>query len=511
VPYTKKRRAKEILLKLKFHKSSYHLTRFVLLRLLGFVYFFAFLSLATQVIPLIGSDGLYPADLFLQRIDQGSTLKSFWTLPTVFWFHISDNTLIILSWLGVLLSFILLIGFANIPLLLALWIIYMSFTNIGQIFYGYGWEIQLLETGFLALFFVPLWEWKPFPKLSPPAPIIWLFRWLAFRIFLGAGLIKIRGDSCWRDLTCMDFHYETQPIPNPTSRWIHFLPQGWHKIEVLSNHFVELIVPWFVWIPGLISAIAGIFLISFQLLIILGGNYSFLNWITIVPAIACIEDRYWKKIMPKKLVWKAEQASKHSTKNKYHTIAAWIMVIVVIILSIPVVQNLLSSEQAMNRSFNQWSLVNTYGAFGSVGKERPELIIEGTSEKIITQATEWKEYEIPFKPGALEKGLPIVAPYQPRVAWQIWFAAMQSPQNNPWLIHLVWKLLDNDPLALELIEYNPFPDEPPQFIRIQLYKYEFIEPWEEGVWKRELLGTWLVPLSKNTPELQQYIQANGWN
>ena len=497
---------------MKFKKSSYHLTRFVLLRLLGLVYFIAFLSLATQVIPLIGHEGLYPADLFLQRIDQGTTLQSFRNVPTVFWFHISDNALLVLSWGGVLLSFILLVGFANVPLLLVLWFLYMSFIHIGQLFYGYGWEIQLLETGFLALFLVPLWEWKPFPKLNPPAPIIWLFRWLAFRIYLGAGLIKIRGDSCWRDLTCMNFHYETQPIPNPLSRWVHFLPQWWHRIEVLGNHVVELIVPWFVWIPGLITAIAGILMISFQVVLILSGNLSFLNWLTIVPVIACIDDRFWKKVLPKRLVSKAEFAAKHSTTPKIHTIAAWIMVVVVISLSIPVVRNLMGPGQAMNRSFNQWSLVNTYGAFGSIGKIRPELIIEGTSDMILTETTEWKEYEIPFKPGALDRGLPVVAPYQPRVAWQIWFAAMQSPGQNPWLVHLVWKLLHNDPLGLDLIDHNPFPDEPPQFIRIQLYQYEFSTPWKgEGVWKRELLGTWLPPLSKDTPELQQFIQANDWD
>jgi len=495
---------------MKFRKSTYYLTRFVLLRLLGFVYFFAFLSLATQVIPLIGHDGLYPADLFLERVGQGTNLESFWNLPTLFWFHISDSALVIFSLIGIILSFILLIGYANIPLLFALWFLYMSFIKIGQLFYGYGWEIQLLETGFLALFFVPLWEYKPFPKLSPPMPIIWLFRWLAFRIYLGAGLIKIRGDECWTKLTCMDYHYETQPIPNPASRWLHFLPQWWHKLEVLLNHFIELVVPWFVWIPGLITMIAGVLMISFQFLLIISGNLSFLNWVTIIPAIACIEDRYWKKILPKRLVNKSEKAAKHSSRNKYHDIAAWIMVVIVILLSIPVIQNLIGPGQAMNRSFNQLSLVNTYGAFGSIGKVRPELIIEGTNDLQITETTEWKEYEILFKPGSLDRGLPIVAPYQPRIAWQIWFAAMQSPQRNPWLIHLTWKLLHNDPLALKFIEYNPFPGGPPNFIRIQVYKYEFVEPWKEGVWKRELLGTWLPPLSKENSQLQAFIKANKW-
>jgi len=188
------------------------------------------------------------------------------------------------------------------------------------------------------------------------------------------------------------------------------------------------------------------------------------------------------------------------------------MVFVVALLSIPVVKNLIMPNQAMNRSFNQWSLVNTYGAFGTVGKVRRELIIEGTRDPIITDRTEWREYEVPYKPGAEDGGLPFVAPYQPRIAWQIWFAAMQTPQRNPWLIHLVWKLLDNDPLALDLIDHNPFPDDPARFIRIQIYRYEFVEPWEgDGVWKRGLLGTWLRPMSRELPNLREYIKRNGWD
>ncbi len=495
-------------------KPTYWLTRFVFLRLLGFVYFFAFLSLALQVTTLLGENGLLPAKNFLNTFHL-SKFYAFINLPTIFWFHISDTFLLSLAWLGIMLSFIVMIGFANSIIMLVLWFIYMSFVHIGQIFYGYGWEIQLLETGFLAIFLCPLWDAKPFPKSAPPKQVIWLLRWLTFRIHLGAGLIKLRGDECWRNLTCLYYHYETQPIPNPLSRYLHFMPQWFHGFGVLWNHFIELIVPWFVFYPQIARYIAGVLLISFQFILILSGNLSFLNYLTILPAIACFDDNLFRKILPKWVIQKAELSSKNKVIYKYRhsqNIIAWILVIIVAWLSIPVVQNLLSSNQYMNTSFNRWNLVNTYGAFGSVGKERYELIIEGTDEEIVTPQTKWKEYEFKAKPGNIYRQLPIIAPYQPRIDWQIWFAAMQRPEHNPWLIHLIWKLLENDEEALSLLANNPFPYKPPNYIKVQFYRYQFSEQGEsDAIWNRTYVGEWLPPLSKSTQGLRDYIKANGWD
>ena len=491
-------------------KPEYILTSFVIFRFLGFVYLFAFLSLAIQVIPLIGENGLTPAKIFLSTFHFNNKLQAFFQLPTIFWFYISDNLLLVLAWLGVVLSFVLLIGYANGILMLILWFIYMSFVHIGQVWYSYGWEIQLLETGFLAIFLCPLLDPRPFAK--PPKAVIWLFRWLTFRIYLGAGLIKLRGDSCWRDLTCLYYHYETQPIPNPLSRFIHFMPKFIHRLGVLLNHFIELIVPFFAFYPHVARYTAGILLISFQVILILSGNLSFLNWITIVPSIACFDDNFFRKILPKWVTNKAEQRSKNMIVSKGQNVAAWILVIFVALLSIPVIQNLLSPHQYMNTSFNRWDFVNTYGAFGSVGKERYELILEGTDDESINPQTKWKEYEFKAKPGNLYRQLPIIAPYQPRIDWQIWFAAMERPEQNPWLLHLIWKLFDNDEGTLSLLANNPFPDNPPKYIRVQFYRYQFNKPGDASgaVWNRTYIGMWLPPLSKSMPELKQYIRAYGW-
>jgi len=491
--------------------SDYWLTRFVFLRLIGIIYFFAFLSLAVQVIPLIGEDGLLPADNYLEAVESQFETKwdAFKRLPTLFMFHVSDAWLSSLAWIGVVLSLVVVLGFANVPLLAGIWFLYMSFVHVGQLWYGYGWEIQLLETGFLAIFMSPLVDMRPFPRHPPPVPVIWLLRWLTFRIYLGAGLIKIRGDECWRQLTCMFSHYETQPIPNPVSPLLHSMPQWFHKLGTLWNHFIELVVPFIAFGPVKARHLAGVLLISFQGFLIVSGNLSFLNWLTILPAIALFDDKFLRKFMPKFITRKADTAIKNARKptKKQHAIN-WVLVIVIAWLSIAVVQNLLSSNQIMNTSFNQLNLVNTYGAFGSVGKERYELILEGTEEKILTEQTQWKAYEFKAKPGNVNRTLPVVAPYQPRVDWQIWFAAMQSPEQNPWLVHMVWKLLHNDEGTLSLIANNPFPDKPPEYIKIDIYRYEFAS--SSTVWERTKLGNWLQPLSTSTPRLNEFIEANNW-
>ncbi len=267
--------------------NSYWLTRFVMLRLLGFVYAVAFLAAANQILPLIGSHGLLPLGLFLDQVQTalGSQVAGFIRLPSLFWFAHSDTFLQTAAWIGFALSCVVVAGYANAIVMAVLWALYMSFVHVGQDWYGYGWEIQLLETGFLAIFLCPLLDGRPFPKREPPVVVLWLFRWLIFRIMLGAALIKLRGDSCWRDLTALYYHFETQPIPGPFSRWFDFLPHWMLKAGVLFNFLAELIAPWFAFYPRLARHIAGVIMVLFQFTLILSGNLSFLNWLTIVPAL----------------------------------------------------------------------------------------------------------------------------------------------------------------------------------------------------------------------------------
>jgi len=485
---------------------EYWLTRFVLLRFLGFLYFMAFLVAARQLVPLVGHDGLLPADDFLRRVPGG-----FLELPSLFWMGISDGGLLTVSWIGVVLSLVVMGGYANSLLMLVLWILYTSIVNVGQLWYSYGWESQLLETGMLGVFLCPLLDGRPFPRRAPPVVVIWLFRWLIFRIMLGAGLIKLRGDVCWRDLTCLMYHYETQPIPNPLSWWLHFRPRWFHQAGTLWNHFVELVVPWFAFGPRPVRHVAGLLLVSFQAFLICSGNLSFLNWLTIVPCLACFDDSFWAWLLPRWLGERARRAAAQARPSEAQKITVLGFAFVVAVLSIPPVMNLFSPQQHMNTSFEPFRLVNTYGAFGHVGRERYEIIFEGTRSDTLESAT-WREYEFPAKPGDPRRRPALIAPYQPRLDWQIWFAAMATPDYYPWTVHFVWKLLHNDAGTLSLLANNPFPDEPPRYIRAELYRYRFTPPAENdgSWWKRERIGPWLPPLRADQPEFRRYLEAHGW-
>jgi Lipase maturation factor len=493
---------------------TYWWTRFFLLRLLGCVYAVAFLAAARQIVPLVGSHGLLPLDSYVDRVRAvlGSNLAGFLRLPSLFWFAHSDAFLRGSAWAGFVLSCIVAAGYANAILLFVLWALYMSFVHLGQDWYGYGWEILLLETGFLAIFLCPLLDGRPFPKRAPPRAMFWLFRWLVFRVMFGAALIKLRGDSAWRDLTALTYHFETQPIPNPLSRSFHFLPHAVLKAGVLFNFLAELVAPCFVFYPRLARHVAGIVIVSFQLALILSGNLSFLNWLTIVPALACFDDAFWTRLLPRSAGGRAARAEAAAVSSAPMRHVAGAVAVVVAILSVQPAVNLLSSRQIMNTSFDPLDLVNTYGAFGTVGRERLNVVFEGTADDASSDDAVWKEYPYRALPVKLDRRPVQVAPYQPRLDWQMWFAAMSTADRYPWTLNLVWKLLHNDPGALSLFAGNPFPDHPPRSIRAVRYVYRFAPPGNpDGAWwTRERQGLWLPALSADNDTLRKFLRHAGW-
>jgi hypothetical protein len=331
---------------------------------------------------------------------------------------------------------------------------------------------------------------------------------------LGAGLIKLRGDSCWRDLTCLDFHYLTQPIPNPLSPWFHFHPPIVHRLEVLYNHFVELVSCWLILAPDRwrrVRITGGLAMLAFQVSLIASGNLSFLNYLTIVPILACFDDAFLRRFLPRR--WGAAAAARAaetvapSAAGRY---AVWALVAVVAALSIPVVVNLASPDQVMNTSFDSLDLVNTYGAFGTVGRERDEIVFEGTRDSVPSDSAHWVAYEFPAKPGNPMRSPAFIAPYQPRLDWSIWFAAMSTPDEYPWTLHFVWKLLHGDRGIMRLLANDPFRDAPPRWIRASYYRYEFARRGEPGWWTRKRLGNWLPPLSADVPQLRRIAAERDW-
>lgn len=494
------------------HDSTW-LTRFAILRLLGLVYFVAFWTAVMQADGLIGSHGLLPMGSYLDAIAQhfGSRWSGFANFPSLFWITDADWLLTGVAWLGALLSLAVLAGYANSIILLVLWFLYMSIVSVGQDWYSFGWETQLLDTGMLAVFLVPLVDGRPFSKTAPPKLVILLFRFLIFRIMLGAGLIKIRGADCWTELTCLVTHYKTQPVPNPLVAMFDSMPLWFHQLGALFNHLCELILPFCVFGPRLARRIAGVVLILFQLSLIVSGNLSFLNWLTIIPALACLDDRVWARLVPKRLVRArdraAEAAVPYSRRGK---IVITAMFCIQAVMSLWVFDNLMSKDQKMNFSFNRLHIMNTYGAFGSVGETRPEIVFQGTEDGTIDKDTVWLDYEFPCKPGDVERRPCVITPYHYRLDWLLWFAAMTGPNDYPWTVHMVWKMLHADETFLGLIAHDPFDGKRPKYVRVVLYHYEVARRGDDDWWYREPIGEWLPPLSAEDPRLLEFMRARGW-
>ncbi len=470
--------------------------------------------MSRQLKPLFGVDGLLPAAAYFEllRRQVGGGLQGFFAAPTVFWMGASEGLMLGLCLAGLIGSLVVVAGFANAPIMLFLWASYMSLIEVGQVWYGYGWEILLLEAGFLAVFLCPWWDPRPFPpRTPPPSGVMVLFRWLLFRVMFGAGLIKLRGDPCWRDLTCLVFHYETQPLPNPLSWYLHQAPVWFHKGGVLFNHFVELIAPFMLFGPRRWRHWGGLFQVVFQVGLILSGNLSWLNYLTIAVALAAFDDSVWRKLLPKRITAMAHGAEALNTAPTVARKRVILMLaIVVALLSFNPVANMVGPRQAMNRSFDPFHLVNTYGAFGSVGEKRYEVILQGTNDDPRRLSARWRDYEFKCKPGDVSRRPCVTAPYQHRLDWQIWFAAMSDYRSHPWLLHLMAKLLLGDAPTLALMGPNPFAEKPPKFIRAELYLYRFTKPGEGAWWSREHVAPYLPPFSRDDPRLRAFLQGYGW-
>ena len=465
--------------------TEFWLTRLCFQRALGFIYLIAFLIAVNQFIPLLGKRGLQPARRFLR-------LVRFRNAPSLFWIDCSDHFIAATIWAGIALSVFALSGLSesfglavSMCTWALLWTIYLSLVNVGQIFYGFGWETMLCETGFLAIFLGS-------SDTRAPVIVMWLIVWVLFRTMFGAGMIKLRADPCWRDLTCLFYHYETQPLPNPLSWYLHHSPPWAHKVGVLFTHFTQLIIPWFYFAPAPLCYWAGGVTILFQIILILSGNLSWLNYITIALCIPCFDDRLLGRLISVPHLVPVQM-------NMTHAIAVGALTVVVLILSWRPARNMFSRRQLMNASFEPLHLVNTYGAFGAVTRERLEVVIKGTDAEFPNASAAWREYEFKGKPGDVNRRPCIVSPYHWRLDWQMWFAAMSPPECHPWIFALVQKLLEGEKRILRLFARNPFPSRPPKFIRADWYRYQYTKPGERGWWSRTFVSEYLPPMALRAP------------
>lgn len=489
--------------------ATYFLTRLLLQKGLALIYLIAFVAILHQFKPLLGENGLLPVHQFVK-------IASFWQSPSIFFWIPKDAAFMTLGWVGVVLAIFAILGFSekfgngvSMAVWALLWVLYLSYVNVGQTFYAFGWESLLLEAGFYAIFLGSA-------SSAPSIFTIFLMRWLLFRLMFGAGLIKIRGDECWRDFTCLNYHYETQPIPNPFSWYFHWLPKWFHGLSVFWNHIVELVVPFMYFLPQPFAAIAGIITFSFHGWLMASGNFAFLGFLTMVLSVSTIPDKFLRYALP----LGAGTLSPPSTPYLY---AVYAVTALVLLLSYFPVKNLLSSRQIMNFSFNPLHLVGTYGAFGSITRPRYEVIVEGTSDSEITPKTKWQEYEFIGKPGGLFRRPPQIAPYHLRLDWLMWFQPFRAQVTergvavygyDPWFVHFMAKLLQGDKGILSLIRKNPFPEKPPRFVRALFYEYHFTTPEEKkktgAWWRRELKGFYFPAVSLDMPEFRQILHDEGW-
>jgi hypothetical protein len=469
-----------------FSAPGYWVGRLVLERGAAAIYLLGFVAAAVQFRALIGERGILPIPQFLAR-------QSFWRTPSLFHLRYSDRLFATVAWFGAVLSAAIVAGAADaVPLWaamamwLALWVLYLSIVNVGQTWYSFGWESLLLETGFLMIFLGN-------HDVAPPVLTLWMVRLLLFRVEFGAGLIKMRGDPCWRDLTCLYYHHETQPMPGPLSWFFHHLPKPLHRIEVAGNHFAQLVVPFGLFAPQPAASVAAATVVVTQLWLVASGNFAWLNWVTIILAFSAIDDVSATTVLPIP-ARPALSAAPPWFAGLVIALAAAVM-----FMTYWPVRNMLSPHQRMNMSFNPFHLVNTYGAFGSIGRVRREVVIEGTEEGRLTPQTVWKEYEFKGKPGFVRRLPRQWAPYHLRLDWLMWFAAISPGYAHQWLTPLLQRLLRNDRSTLRLLRHNPFPESPPRYVRAQLYQYRFTT-WAElrrdrAWWHRTLIGGYVRPMA----------------
>ncbi|MDI1463988.1 lipase maturation factor family protein [Catellatospora sp. KI3] len=463
-----------------FTAPEYWWGRLLFQRGLAGLYLVAFLVVVNQFRPLLGERGLTPVPDYL-------AYTPFSRAPSLFHWRYSDRLLAAAAWTGTAVSALLLLGvgdlvpvWAAMALWLLLWALYLSIVNVGQLWYSFGWESLLLEAGFLAVFLGNA-------RVGPPVLVLWLLRWLLFRLEFGAGLIKLRGDRCWRDLTCLYYHHETQPMPGPLSRLFHLLPRPLHRVEVAANHFVQLVVPFGLFAPQPVATVAAACIIVTQLWLVASGNFSWLNWMAIILAASVLDLSAVLGTGPT------------AAAPAWYAAVVLAVTVLVLVLSWRPARNLLSRRQLMNASFDRLHLVNTYGAFGSVTRVRREIVIEGTDATELTSDTVWREYGFKGKPGDARRLPPQVAPYHLRLDWLMWFAALSPAYAEPWLPRLLHKLLDGDRPTLRLLRTDPFPGKPPVYVRAQLYRYRFTtraERRETGQrWQRTLIGEFVPPIA----------------
>ena len=489
---------------------SFALSTSLFLRALALIHAIAFGSLWTQLPGLIGPHGILPANTYLAAVREHLGASAYAQLPTLAWFFGTDAFPHVLCAVGLAAAAFLFAGFVPAVCLGVLWIAYLSLVGVGQIFLGFQWDALLLETTLLALFLVPRALRLPWSGVEPSRIAHFLLTWLLVRLMLLSGAVKLAsGDPAWRDFTALTFHYETQPLPNPLAWWAHQLPTSFHRASCVGMFVIEFVAPLLLFAPRTLRHNAALLLAALQIAIALTGNYTFFNLLTFVLCLLHLDDAWWRQLLHAAVLRRLPSpAVCHPIDDKHpfrlhrvlRGLALAAATAVILYTGIQMLPSLglrartpdwfasLSAHVAPFRS------LNNYGLFAVMTTSRPELIIEGSND-----AREWHAYELPYKPGALSRRPPVVAPHQPRLDWQLWFAALGAPEHNRWVLSLGEHLLRGTPDVLALFAHNPFSDRPPRYLRIVRYDYHFTTATEHARtgqwWRRTPIDYYVQPIS----------------
>ena len=458
----------------KLEPSTYRLVEWLFGGVLSVIFLIAFLSFGVQALGLIGSQGVLPVGMYLQRAHEYLGSKAFFVVPTAFWLNSSDAAIRAVWIAGAVISLLALFGVFRRAALFGAWVLYLSLLSGSQEFLSFQWDILLLETGLLAVF------------LGSSRVIVWMFRWLLFRLMFLSGAVKLlSGDTTWSSLNALSVHYQTQPIPTPLAWYAHQLPAWAQRASTGMVFFVELLLPICVLGPRRVRLFATPWLIGLQILILLTGNYAFFNWLTLALCLFLFDDRTLRRFLPKRSL----------KPQRTHRRIARAAALIIGVLSASHMWQTFTGRvppglETIVAYTSPWGITSSYGLFATMTTRRGEIVVEGSND-----GENWQEYEFPYKPGRLDRRPPWVAPHQPRLDWQMWFAALGVYQQNGWFVNMVARLLQGSPTVAALFERNPFPTAPPKYIRAQLYEYTFTSWGDRNWWTRRLLGPYLPPVS----------------
>lgn len=493
-------------------RPTYFWARRWFLRTLGVIYLIGFVSLWSQVDGLVGSGGISPVNQFLPAVRAQLGSDAYSLLPTLCWFNSTNAFLHLLCGSGVLCSLLLIFGIAPAVSLVALFGLYLSLTVAGQVLFNFQWDVLLLETGFLAIFFAPwrlwpnellLWQ-RPRPDGTGPFSRVGLFllKLLLFKLMLMSGVVKLTsGDNSWWNLTALDYHYWSQPLPTVFGWWADKSPEWLKHLSVAFCLVVEIVVPFFIWTPRRMRFFAAGLLIFLQLAIAITGNYCFFNLLTIALCLLLIDDSMVCTIHPAVTDPTLSVSGARVLPQKLCVYTG----IITVIVTLPVNTWLIFSAfkplslppgalSNLYEKLEPFRIVNGYGLFRVMTKDRCEIVIEGSSDGV-----DWIPYEFKWKPGDVKRRPGWCAPHQPRLDWQMWFAALETPRENPWFIALIYRLLHDSNAVHRLVANNPFPNKPPRYVRAMFYRYRFTtvnELRHTGMWwKREELRDYLPTVS----------------